>query len=74
MRLHIRLARSLAPQIGRYELIDVSEGAFAPIGPDHAQLFAGLRERFPAVSQKLRPIEKSAGHATGFGFGVEHVT
>ena len=71
MRPQIRLTRPLVSQIVGYELIDVSKGAFTPVRPDQAQLFAGPRQRFAAVPQKLRPIQDSARHAAGFGLGVQ---
>src|SRR6185437_15985168 len=71
MRPKIVLTRPLVSQIGRNELFDVSEDAFAPVRPAHAELFVGLRKRCPPASQELRPIEDGAGHAAGFRFGVQ---
>jgi hypothetical protein len=73
MRPEIRLARPLVPQIGRYESINDGKGVFTPVRPGHAQLFVGSRERFAAVAQKLRPVQDSAGHAAGFGLGVQNM-
>ncbi len=50
MRPQIVLTRPLVSQIGRNELIDVSEGALTPIRPDHAQLLVGLLKSFPSAS------------------------
>ncbi len=73
MRPQIFLTRPLVSQLVRNELFDVSESTFTPVRPGYAQLFAGLRKSLPAAPQELRPIEDSAGHAAGFGLGVQDV-
>ena len=73
MRQQIAVARSLAPQIRRHEVLDLRERALGPAGPLDLELFADPLEGARRITEKIIPADHRPAHISRSGLGVQHV-